>query len=220
MDGHMGIFEKLSSTTILPLSSRVWSAQLFVFCPDFCPLPWFLSHALSPFNYNSSFLFPYTPLKCSIGTLSSMKSLILPQSKEPLGILRFWRMWPDSLGRTWWTDLPSCSGSPRVFQRYRHSSLTRLIYNDIFEKHESCDIPEREVWDGRRSLSVTKGIVTCCRLNSADDSVICYWTGVSKYFIFLEHISGCAIYFYWKMSGHGSRLTKQPSKVSGSLGSQ
>lgn len=42
--------------------------------------------------------------------------------------------------------------------------MTRLIYNDVFEKHESYDIPEREVWKGRRSLSVTKGIVTCCRL--------------------------------------------------------
>lgn len=41
--------------------------------------------------------------------------------------------------------------------------MTRLIYNDVFEKHESYDIPQREVWKGR-SLSVMKGIVTCCRL--------------------------------------------------------
>lgn len=85
----------------------------------------------------------------------------------------------------------------------------------------------RELWHSRKGSLGREEKPFCDKGNcymlptySADDSVICYWTGVSKYFIFLEHISGCAIYFYWKMSGHGSRLTKQPSKVSGSLGSQ
>lgn len=197
MDGHIGHLWKvdINDSSVTEQQSMVCStvcvflwflspALISAPCHDFCPMP-------SPFNYNSSFLFPYTPLKCSIGTLSSIKSLILPQSKETLGILRFSR-------KNVVNKLDQLLRKPVCFPEVQTQLHDKTHLQWRFWEARELWHPTKGSLEGEEKPFCDEGNCYMLPTYSADDSVICYWTGVSKYFIFLEHISGCAIYFYWK----------------------